>query len=251
MNKTVWHHKSPEKIIEQLSTHGRKGLAVREAARRLALVGRNQLEEADQISPLTMLASQFTDTMVLILLAATVISGLLGEMVDAVAILAIVILNAILGFVQEYRAEKSLDAIKKMSSPFATVIRDGHTTRIEAEELVPGDIVLLSAGDRVPADVRLLETFSLEVEESALTGESVPVNKNADTILPVQTPLAEMVNRAFMGTIITRGRARAVVVGTGMETVMGEIASMIKQTRERTPLQVRLINRAKYWWRLV
>ncbi|MGI6486801.1 MAG: HAD-IC family P-type ATPase [Syntrophothermaceae bacterium] len=178
MNKSFWHHESPEKIIKQLSTHSQNGLTAREAERRLGL-GRNQLEEADKISPLTMLASQFTDTMVLILLAATVISGLLGEMVDAVAILAIVVLNAILGFVQEYRAEKSLDAIKKMSSPFATIIRDGHTTRIEAEELVPGDIVLLSAGDRVPADVRLLEGFSLEVEESALTGESVPVSKNA------------------------------------------------------------------------
>jgi Ca2+-transporting ATPase len=240
MNKSFWHHESPEKIIKQLSTHSQNGLTAREAERRLGL-GRNQLEEADKISPLTMLASQFTDTMVLILLAATVISGLLGEMVDAVAILAIVVLNAILGFVQEYRAEKSLDAIKKMSSPFATIIRDGHTTRIEAEELVPGDIVLLSAGDRVPADVRLLEGFSLEVEESALTGESVPVSKNAGVILPVPTPLAEMANRAFMGTIITRGRARAVVVGTGMETVMGEIASMIKHTREeRTPLQMRL-----------
>lgn len=236
----AWHHEPVNKIADHLKTNLDTGLTSREAARRLSW-GYNKLEDGQKTGPLMILAGQFTDTMVLVLLGATVVSGLLGEVVDAVTILAIVILNAVLGFIQEYRAEKSLEAIKKMTSPFATVVRDGHKTRIPAEELVPGDVVLLEAGDRVPADVRLVDSFSLEVEEAALTGESVPVTKSAAVFLPPQTPLAEMTNRAFMGTVVTRGRAKSVVINTGINTVMGEIAAMIQTTGpDRTPLQVRL-----------
>ena len=187
-----------------------------------------------------MFLRQFTDTMVLVLLAATVVSGVIGAMADAVTIMAIVIINAILGFIQEYRAERSLEAIKSMASPHALVIREGKKASIDATQLVPGDIIWVEAGDKIPADVRFLETYSLEVEEAALTGESVPVAKNS---MPIATeaPLAERFNLGFMGTSVTRGRGLAVVVETGMNTEMGKIASLIESTEQvMTPLQRKL-----------
>lgn len=201
----------------------------------------NSLESGPQISPLYMLLNQFTDTMVLVLLAATVISGLIGAMGDAITIMAIVIVNAVLGFIQEYRAEKSLEEIKKLASPLAVVIRAGEQTEIPAEDLVPGDLVLLQAGDKVPADMRLVLSNGLEIDESALTGESVAVEKDARMICQADTTLADRINMCFMGTSVTRGRAKALVVGTGMDTVMGEIAGMIKEAdKTMTPLQIRL-----------
>jgi len=240
MFEVAWHEQPWPEVVRRLRTDFKKGLSSREAEKRLR-DGLNKIDQEKRGSPLKKFIGQFTDTMVLVLLAATVVSGLLGEMVDAVTILAIVIVNAVLGFIQEYRAERSLEVIKKMSSPVATVIRDGRKQKIMAEKLVPGDVVVLETGDRVPADLRLIETYSLEIEESALTGESVPVNKTADVILPVNIPLAEMANRAFMGTVVTRGRGNGVVVATGMKTVMGEIAFMMKVSRpEPTPLQAKL-----------
>ncbi len=240
VSETAWHCYPWAEAVNRLGTDAQEGLSFREAQKRLTK-GLNKIEREKRGGFWHKLVGQFTDTMVLVLLAATVVSGLMGEITDAVTILAIVVVNGVLGFIQEYRAERSLDVIKKLSSPVATVVRGGKRQRIDAEKVVPGDIVVLETGDKVPADLRLIETFSLEVEESALTGESVPVSKAADVVLPDSIPLAEMMNRAFMGTIVTRGRGKGVVVATGMDTVMGQIAAIMKTSgREPTPLQVKL-----------
>ncbi|MDD2585552.1 MAG: calcium-translocating P-type ATPase, SERCA-type [Syntrophomonadaceae bacterium] len=237
---TSWCDKSGLEVLNELGTSIDKGLTEGEIVRRKSLYS-NTFENGPRNSPLLMFFNQFTDTMVLVLLGATVISGIIGDMADAITIMAIVIVNAILGFIQEYRAERSLEEIKKLASPYAIVLRNGKKVRIKASDLVPGDIVFLNAGDKIPADLRLLETYNLEIEEAALTGESVPVTKEANKILPEKTILAERENMAFMGTSITRGRALAVVVGTGMRTVMGQIAEMMKQTEQAmTPLQLKL-----------
>ncbi|WP_460417882.1 cation-translocating P-type ATPase, partial [Planifilum fimeticola] len=185
--------------------------------------------------------NQFKDFMVLVLLAATLISGLLGEYLDAAAIIAIVFLNAILGFVQEVRAERSLTALKELSAPTARVLRGGVWERVPAADLVPGDIVALESGDRIPADVRLIRAESLYVEESALTGESVPVSKSAERLPRADVPLGDRKNMGYMGTMVVRGSGTGIVVHTGMGTEMGRIAHLI-QTAEQmeTPLQRRL-----------
>ncbi|MGR6835709.1 calcium-translocating P-type ATPase, SERCA-type [Syntrophomonas erecta] len=239
MSNHAWHQKSVEEILVQLdsSEAGVKESQIKILQEKFP----NRLREGDRSSPLNILLSQFTDTMVLVLLGATVISGAIGAMADAITIMAIVILNAVLGFVQEYRAERSLEAIKKLASPYAHVIRGGRPHKIPAEGLVPGDIILLEAGDRIPADARLMGLFSLEVDEAALTGESVPVEKHSAVIPEFDTPLADQSNMVFMGTAVTRGRGKAVVVQTGMNTVMGQIAAMMQDTQKTlTPLQVKL-----------
>nr|WP_281179274.1 calcium-translocating P-type ATPase, SERCA-type [Vulcanibacillus modesticaldus] len=218
-----------------------KGLSSKSAEKLLQEYGANQLEQGEVISPLTIFLNQFKDFMVLVLLVATLISGLLGEYTDAITIIAIVIINAILGFIQEYRAERSLQALKEMTAPNAKVVRDGKLTIIPALEVVPGDIVYLETGDRVPADVRLFESHDLYIEESVLTGESVPVNKIIDTITYENIPLGDQKNMAFMGTLITRGVGYGIVVATGMNTEMGKIADLIQTTEEmETPLQRKL-----------
>lgn len=235
-----WHADNIEHTLKRLDTDREKGLTLA-AVKKLSEQYLNKIEEENRISPARILLEQFTDTMVLVLLGATVISGVIGAMADAVTIMAIVILNAVLGFVQEYRAERSLDAIKKLASAQADVLRNGLRNKIEAEQLVPGDIIFIHTGDKIPADVRLLESYSLEVDESALTGESHPVAKKAEIVLAVDTELAERSNMAFMGTVVTRGRAQAVVVETGKRSIMGQIAGMIRQAeRTMTPLQVKL-----------
>ncbi len=240
MIKSMWWQLSITETAAALASDIEQGLRSTEVKQRQERYSNSLVSDA-QIHPLLILLNQFTDTMVLVLLGATVISGLVGAMGDAITILAIVIVNAILGFIQEYRAEKSLEEIKKLASPYAIVIRNGERIKIPAEDLVPGDLVLLEAGDKVPADLRLVQNSSLEIDESALTGESLPVEKNALNICQADTLLAEKNNMAFMGTAVTRGRARALVVGTGMDTVMGEIASMMKDTeKSMTPLQIRL-----------
>lgn len=240
MSSNLWWHKSIEDTISTIVTDIDKGLNKEEVNKR-QLVSLNRLKGNHKISPLKIFLSQFTETMVLVLLGATVVSGIIGDMVDAITIMAIVIINAVLGFAQEYKAEKSLEEIKKLASPDASVIREGQRQKIAAEQLVPGDIVLLDAGDKVPADLRLLESFGLEVDESALTGESHPVEKSSSIICDSDTVLAERVNMLFMGCSLTRGRAKAVVVGTGMQTIMGEIAGMMQQSQQSmTPLQIKL-----------
>ncbi|WP_036716638.1 cation-translocating P-type ATPase, partial [Paenibacillus darwinianus] len=241
MDQTMWHQLGQSALAEKLESNPQAGLTAAQAAERLNAYGRNELSEGKRISPLTLFLNQFKDFMVLVLVGATLLSGLLGEYLDAVTIVAIIVINGILGFVQEYRAEQSLRSLKALSAPTARVVRDGKVTEVPAALLVPGDIVLIESGDRIPADIRLLETNGLYAEESALTGESVPASKHTSTIAEVDLPAGDMKNIGFMGTMVTRGTGRGIVVRTGMGTEMGKIAHLIAQTESmETPLQHRL-----------
>ncbi len=236
-----WHRLDAGEALTLLGTDPARGLTSQEAADRLLRTGENSLPGAPRTSPWKILFAQFQDLMVLILLGATAISYFLGEVVDALTIVAIVCLNAVLGFAQEYRAERSLAALRRLAAPVARVVRDGQLRSVAARELVPGDILQLEAGDRIPADVRLLESFGLAAEESALTGESVPVRKHPRPIARDAVPLGDRRNTCFVGTTLTRGRGRGVVVATGMRTEMGKIAGLIQAAEEsKTPLQRRL-----------
>lgn len=240
MEQKAWWHLEQEMVLDELGSRLDTGLSEAEAARRLE-TSRNELERDSGSNPVLMFLNQFTETMVLVLLAAAVVSAIAGAMADALTIMAIVIINAILGFVQEYRAERSLEAIRQLASPHAIVLRDKKRKKIQAVDLVSGDIVYLETGDRVPADIRILEPFSLEIDESMITGESVPVLKQAFKLESPEVPLAEQNNMAFMGTVVTRGRGRAVVTATGMNTVMGQIVQIIKDSETAlTPLQQKL-----------
>ena len=193
-----------------------------------------------------MLLSQFNNFLVIILIVAAIVSLLLGEIVDALAIMIIVVLNAVVGVIQESKAEAALAALKKMAAPNAQVIRGGHQMTIPSRELVPGDVVLIDAGNYVPADMRLIESVNLKVEEASLTGESVPVDKNANVVLDKDIPLGDRKNSAFMSTLVTYGRGRGLVTATGMHTQIGEIAEMIQSYEdEETPLQQKLDQLAK------
>ena len=241
MAKQKWHTLSSEKVLGTFQVSKEGGLSTKQLSKHLAEYGPNQLQQGEVISPLSILLSQFKDFMVIVLLIATLISGFLGEYTDAITIIAIVIINAILGFMQEFRAEKSLQALKEMAAPNAKVVREGIIKTVPAVEVVPGDIVFIEAGDRVPADLRLLEVQDLYIEESALTGESVPVNKRTEVLEFDDIPLGDHRNMAFMGTMITRGNGIGVIVETGMSTEMGRIADLIQSTEEmETPLQRRL-----------
>jgi Ca2+-transporting ATPase len=246
MEQKMWHRLGPRELVETLGSDAEHGLSAAEAARRLAEHGRNELAEGRRTPPILLFLNQFKDFMVLVLIGATLISGLLGEYMDAVAILAIIVLNGVLGFIQEYRAEQSLRSLKALSAPTARVVRDGKAQEIPAALLVPGDIVILESGDRVPADLRLLEASSLYAEESALTGESVPVEKAARPIDEDGLGTGDLKNIGFMGTMVTRGTGRGIVIRTGMQTEMGKIAHMIEQAEEaETPLQRRLAQLGK------
>ncbi|MCG7375794.1 calcium-translocating P-type ATPase, SERCA-type [Paenibacillus sp. ACRSA] len=241
MEHTKWHQLSDEELRNTLGVSPQEGLTEEAVTEKRKVAGSNELSEGKRISPITLLLNQFKDFMVLVLMGATLVSGLLGEYLDAVTIVAIIVLNAILGFVQEFRAERSLRALKQLSAPAAKVLRSGQEIQVAAKLLVPGDIVLVESGDRIPADVRWLETNSLDVEESALTGESVPVSKHCMPIAADDVPLGDQKNIGFMGTMVTRGTARGVVIRTGMYTEMGKIADLIQNTDEQeTPLQHRL-----------
>ena len=188
-----------------------------------------------------MLLDQFKDFMIIVLIVAAIIAGIAGKPTDAIAIIAIVILNAIIGFIQEYRAEEAMAALKKMAAPVSTVLRDGMPANIKASEIVPGDVVLLEAGQIIPADMRLLETVNLKVEEAALTGESVPVEKRTDRLHDAHLPIGDRKNMAYQGTIVTYGRGSGAVVATGMETEIGKIATLLQEEKDlKTPLQQRL-----------
>lgn len=241
-----WHKISTRRVLEMFNVNIEDGMSTKDVDNNLKRFGLNELQLTKPISPITIFLNQFKDFMILVLLVATLISGLLGEYFDAITIIAIVILNAIMGFIQEYRAEKSLKALKDMAAPHAKVIRNGEKRTISTNEIVPGDIVLLTTGDKVPADIRILEANDLYIEESALTGESIPVNKKADTIAFDEIPLGDQKNIAFMGTLITRGSGKGIVVATGMNTEMGKIADLIQTTEENeTPLQKRLTQLGK------
>jgi len=234
-------------ICDELATSDRLGISHPEAKRRIHTLGANVLTGTPKPTFWQLFKEQFRDFMVRVLLGAAGLSLVLGRVKDALLTLAIVVANAVLGVVQEQKAEQAIDALQKIAAPTARVIRAGRTCRVTAAELVPGDIILLDAGDRVPADARLLTAVHFEAEESSLTGETVPTKKNCTHVCPEGTALADRRNMVFMGTTVTRGRAAAVVVATGMATEMGKIASMIQaEGGGVTPLQRRLEELAKF-----
>lgn len=235
-----WHQKEINEVIEDLGS-SIQGISKEEAQKRLNEYGPNELKEKKKKTPFMMFLDQFKDFMILVLIAAAVISGIVGDPEDTIAIIVIVLLNAVIGFVQEYRAEKAMSALKKMSAPFATVIREGIPSNIPASELVPGDVVMLEAGKVVPADMRLSETAQLKIDEAALTGESVPVEKHFKPLHDELLPLGDRKNMAYKGTFVTYGRGTGIVVATGMDTELGKIATMLQEEKElKTPLQKRL-----------
>lgn len=235
---------STEDVARQVEADAEHGLAAEEARRRLNSQGANELPESPPPSLLSLFLSQFTNVIVWVLIGAAVISGLLEDWLDAAAILTIVLLNGVLGFVQEFRAERSLAALRKMSVATARVVRDGTLRVIPAREVVSGDVILLEAGDRIPADARLVYTTNFHTQEASLTGESTPVEKGADAIDRSDVPLADRSNMVFMGTVAVSGKARGLVTATGLKTELGHIATMIQKAAEaertETPLQLRL-----------
>ncbi len=236
-----WHLIEIQESIADLNSDGKSGLTKSEAASRLKKYGVNELVERGRRTPLQILWEQLTATMVLILIAAAVVAGLLGDTKNAIAILAIVALYALLGFSQEYRAEKAIAALKKMSVPNVRVIRDGQLQELPAHDLVPGDVIQLETGNVIPADLRLLEAVNLRIQEAALTGESEPIEKHTAALSNNELPIGDRRNMGYMGTIVTQGRGLALVVATGMQTELGKIAELIQQVKqENTPLQRRL-----------
>jgi Ca2+-transporting ATPase len=238
---------SREGALQELRSDMHQGLSAEEAARRLETYGRNELAGKPPVPLWKRFLNQFKDFLVIILLISAVIAGLLGEIVDAVAIMAIVILNAILSLVQEGRAEQALAALKKLTIPISTVIRDGKTVRVPSPELVPGDIIVLSAGDLIPADMRLLESVNLKIDESPLTGESVPVDKHAEKTIEPGATVGDRINSAHLGTTVSYGRGLGLITGTGMKTELGKIAEMVASVdEESTPLQEKLAEFGKW-----
>ena len=239
------HHKKIEEVFGELDT-GKDGLSEAEAEKRLQKHGYNEIKQLKKIFPIRIFLSQFNSVVIYILIAALAISVFLGETIDAIVIGAIVVANAIIGFIQEYNAERSIEALKKLASLKATVIRGGKEKSIDAKMLVPGDIIKLQTGDKIPADARVIELVILETQEAALTGESLPVKKE-HKVLPEKTQLADRLNMVFSGTIITNGKGRAVVTNTGMQSEIGKIAKLIEEAdTEPTPLQ-RQMNKLGRW----
>ncbi|HNX23434.1 MAG TPA: cation-translocating P-type ATPase [Spirochaetota bacterium] len=236
-----WHIIKIEDVLKHFNTSSDKGLSSEEAAKRLKSKGPNELIEKDGRSPFQILREQVAATMVLILIGAAVISGMLGDFKNTTAILSIVVLFVLMGFIQEYRAEKAIAALKKMAVPGVRSLRDNVLSELSARELVPGDIVNIETGNIIPADLRLIEAVNLSIQEAALTGESEPVGKITFPLALENIPLGDRRNMAFMGTVVTQGRGTAVVVSTGMQTELGKIAGLIQNVRqEQTPLQRRL-----------
>ncbi|MBK8275312.1 MAG: HAD-IC family P-type ATPase [Nitrospira sp.] len=242
--RKAWYAGPAQALADELRTDLNSGLPVDDAARRRAQEGPNELPEAEPPSLLKLFLSQFTSLIVWVLIGAAIVSGLLEDWIDAAAILAIVFFNGVLGFVQEFRAERSLAALRKMSVSMARVIRDGALQSIPARELVRGDLVTLEAGDRIPADARLIYTTNFQAQEASLTGESTPVQKQAEWCEAAEVPLADQRNMVFMGTVAVSGKAHGLVVATGVDTELGRIAALIQKAAEaertETPLQRRL-----------
>lgn len=239
------YNRSPQEVLEELHTSP-LGLTAAEAAARLAAHGPNKLKEAEKPSLLRRFLAQLKDPMLLMLMAAAAISAvtnaLSGEsFTEVFIILAVVLLNAVLGVVQESKAEAAIEALQTMTAAKCKVLRDGHQTVVENSQLVPGDVVVLEAGDAIPADGRLLECVSLKIEEAALTGESVPAAKAAELLTGQDVPLGDRKNMCYMGSTVVYGRGRAVITATGMDTEMGKIAGVLAQTeQDETPLQRKL-----------
>lgn len=235
----MYYNESVDSALKGLKT-SKTGLTDKEAKIRLAKYGPNDIQKKAEIHPFVLFLNQFKSFIVYILVAAVVVSLLLQEYVDAGVIFAILVLNALLGFIQEYKAEKSIEALKKLAAPHAKIIRGGKTEQVDAAALVPGDIILVEAGDKIPADARIIEISEFQTQEASLTGESLPIKKEID-ILPDDTHIADRKNIIFAGTIVTNGHAKAVVTATGMKTEIGKIAKLIQETeKELTPLQRKL-----------
>jgi Ca2+-transporting ATPase len=240
MQQDSWHIHPVEIVLSRLSS-SLEGLSSAEAERRQLTHGPNEIGTAKGASPWELLLEQFKNVLIIILLVATTLSAFLGHWVEAIAIAVIVIFAVLLGFIQEYRAEKAIEALRQMAAPTATVLREGRENEIPARELVPGDVVLLSAGDKVPSDLRLIDAVNLQIEEAALTGESVPVEKHTAPLRDRELPVGDRKNMAYAGTAATYGRGRGVVVATGRSTEFGKIAQMIETVETgRTPLQENL-----------
>jgi len=235
----VHHDQSVKEVFYGLHSNA-GGLDSKEAKKRLESYGKNIIKEKKRISPVKIFINQFKSFIIGILIAAVVISLVIGERIDAIVIGIILVLNAAFGFVQEYRAEKAIEALKKMASLKAKVIRNNEKIEIDASEIVPGDILILETGDKIAADARLIEAINLETQEAALTGESTPVKKELK-VLAEKTPVADRINSVFSGTVITNGRGKAVAIATGMKTEFGKIATLIQEEKEKqTPLQLKL-----------
>jgi P-type Ca2+ transporter type 2C len=235
-----WHQKNIEEVIAELGS-SLQGITSANAQKLILEHGPNELIEKKKKTLLMMFLDQFKDFMILVLIGAAIIAGVIGDASDTIAIIVIVVLNAIIGFVQEYRAEKAMALLKNMAAQYAQVIRDGNPANIPASQLVPGDIVILEAGKIVPADMRLIETAQLKVEEAALTGESLPVEKNTRPLHDEHLSIGDRKNMAYKGTIVSYGRGRGTVTATGMATELGKIATMLQEEKEiKTPLQKRL-----------
>ncbi|HEY4662544.1 MAG TPA: cation-translocating P-type ATPase [Candidatus Humimicrobiaceae bacterium] len=237
----MWHTKSIEDVIKALDTDIKTGISEKESIERIKKYGYNELEEKKGRTPFRIFISQFNDFMIWILIAAAFISGIIiREITDAIVILIILLINSVLGFVQEFRAERALQALKELASPSALVIRDSRESSIYSKKLVPGDIIKLTAGDLVPADCRIIDEVNLQTNESILTGESMPVSKTANALYKIKLPTGDKKNMLFSGTTIAKGRCIAVITGTGQNTEIGKIASMVQDEEELTPLQIEL-----------
>jgi Ca2+-transporting ATPase len=244
MNMDDYYAMQASRALEALKSDT-QGLSGQEATKRLARYGANELPRDKRFTGLIIFFNQLRDPLILLLIFAGLLSLFLHELIESVAIFSIVILNALLGFYQEYKAEKAIESLKKLSAPTARTLRDGKEQRIPAKELVPGDIILLEAGDIVPADSRLFDIHSLQIDEASLTGESVPSKKVTEP-LTAGTPVADQENMAFQGTIVTHGKGKSVVTSTGVHTEFGKVASALKETKEsETPLQIKFARLAK------
>ena len=240
-NLKNWWLQSEQEVIRNLNTDSHQGLSKSEAQKRLQEFGPNQLLEQQKVSALHLFFDQFSSFIVWILIAAAIIAGVLREWIDAFAIITIVILNALLGFFQEYKAEKSLAALRKMVTRSSKVIRDGKLQTLPSKKIVPGDLVLIEAGDHIPADGRFIRSFGLSTQEAALTGESIPIHKTADSLEGHDLSVGDKKNMGFLGTVAVSGKGYMIVTETGIQTELGKIASLLQQgNEEQTPLQKRL-----------
>ncbi len=236
----MFYRKSVDEIWNELNT-SEHGLATDDAERRYQEYGPNEIQGKGAKPPWLILAGQFKDSLVIILIVAALVTIFIAEYIDMAVILAVVIINAIIGFVQEFKADKAMQALKRMGVSKATVVRNGEEIRIESSKLVPGDVVALTTGNKVPADGRLFETRDLEIDESMLTGESTPAPKSTRVISEEDVPIADQANMAFMGTVVTGGTGKAIIIATGLQTQLGGISRQVERTeKESTPLQRRL-----------
>lgn len=233
----MWFNKSSDEIINEFNSNILNGLSSEEAKIRLEKIGENKLTSKKKKTLVALFLSQLNDVMIYILIIAAIISVIMGEISDSIIILIVISINALIGVVQESKAEKALESLKKLSTPKAIVKRNGILLEIPSEEVVPGDIVIIDAGRYIPADIRLIESANLKIDESAFTGESIPAEKNANTILDDESaPIGDRTNMAFMSTLATYGRGNGIVVATGMNTEIGKIASMLENEEDETTL---------------